>query len=257
MPSVFCLFGCVFALAQEQNNSGCCACEQQEKDSDDEPCGNAIGVVISNRFCRSRCRRIRWFCREFAGFGCGFGRYNFRFPGYNGNGGFAGLNGNGESAVLDRCICRFAVDRDYIVKFRRYGGQLHCLRFLRSDLPAGVGSDNINLLFCQEQDFAVINKGRCIGGRYREIRLPNKLQKRPFVNQDMIDMRISNLLNAKSMGEASFYSLTHAIEMHSEAFDSRNTLTLFRTFWTALETLFANYSSNGVRDNVINSVLAE
>lgn len=85
--------------------------------------------------------------------------------------------------------------------------------------------------------------------------MPNKLQKRPFVNQDMIDMRISNLLNAKSMGEASFYSLTRAIEMHSEAFDSRNTLTLFRTFWTALETLFANYSSNGVRDNVINSVL--
>ena len=108
--------------------------------------------------------------------------------------------------------------------------------------------------YFSKQVFLILQK--CTDGRYREIRLPNKLQKRPFVNQDMIDMRISNLLNAKSMGEASFYSLTRAIEMHSEAFDSRNTLTLFRTFWTALETLFANYSSNGVRDNVINSVLS-
>lgn len=107
--------------------------------------------------------------------------------------------------------------------------------------------------YFSKQVFLILQK--CNDGRYREVRLPNKLQKRPFVNQDMIDMRISNLLNAKSMGEASFYSLTRAIEMHSEAFDSRNTLTLFRTFWTALETLFADYTNTGVRDNVINSVL--
>ena len=107
--------------------------------------------------------------------------------------------------------------------------------------------------YFSKQVFLILQK--CTDGRYREVRLPNKLQKRPFVNQDVIDMRISNLLNAKSMGEASFYSLTRAIEMHSEAFDSRNTLTLFRTFWTALETLFADYTNTGVRDNVINSVL--
>ena len=107
--------------------------------------------------------------------------------------------------------------------------------------------------YFSKQVFLILQK--CNDGRYREVRLPNKLQKRPFVNQDVIDMRISNLLNAKSMGEASFYSLTRAIEMHSEAFDSRNTLTLFRTFWTALETLFADYTNTGVRDNVINSVL--
>ena len=107
--------------------------------------------------------------------------------------------------------------------------------------------------YFSKQVFLILQK--CTDVRYREVRLPNKLQKRPFVNQDVIDMRISNLLNAKSMGEASFYSLTRAIEMHSEAFDSRNTLTLFRTFWTALETLFADYTNTGVRDNVINSVL--
>ena len=107
--------------------------------------------------------------------------------------------------------------------------------------------------YFSKQVFIILQK--CSNDHYREIKLPNKLQKRPFIHQEMIDMRIKNLLNAKSMGEPSFYSLTRAIEMHSEAFDSINTLTLFRTFWTALETLFANYSSSSVRDNVINSVL--
>ena len=98
--------------------------------------------------------------------------------------------------------------------------------------------------YFSKQVFLILHK--CSDGRYREIKLPNKLQKRPFVKQDLIDMRINNLLNAKSMGKDAFFALTHAIEMHSEAFDSRSTPTLFRTFWTALETLFANYSNSGI-----------
>lgn len=107
--------------------------------------------------------------------------------------------------------------------------------------------------YFSKQVFLILQK--CSDGHYREIKLPNKLQKRPFINQEMIDLRIKNTLQAKSMGKDAFFSLTHAIEMHSEALDSRSSLTLFRTFWTALETLFADYDNIGIRDNVINSVL--
>lgn len=92
-------------------------------------------------------------------------------------------------------------------------------------------------------------------GYYKEIKLPGKMQKRPYVQQEVIDSRIKNILQAKSMGFESFMSLTQAIEMHAEAFDSRSTTTLLRTFWTALETLFSNQTPNSSRENVVNSLL--
>lgn len=92
-------------------------------------------------------------------------------------------------------------------------------------------------------------------GHYKEIKLPSKMHKRPYVQQEIIDSRIKNILQAKSMGFEAFVSLTRAIEMHAEAFDSRNTTTLLRTFWTALETLFSDQTSNSSRENVVNSLI--
>lgn len=92
-------------------------------------------------------------------------------------------------------------------------------------------------------------------GHYKEIKLPGKMHKRPYIEQEVIDLRIKNILQAKSMGYEAFYSLTQAIEMHAEAFDSRSTTTLLRTFWTALETLFSNQTPNSSRENVVNSLL--
>lgn len=93
-------------------------------------------------------------------------------------------------------------------------------------------------------------------GHYKEIKLPGKMHKRPYVQQEMIDLRIKNILQAKSMGADAFISLTQAIEMHAEAFDTRDTTTLLRTFWTALETLFSNQTPNSSRENVVNSLLS-
>ena len=93
-------------------------------------------------------------------------------------------------------------------------------------------------------------------GYYKEIKLSGNMLKRPYIEQEIIDLRIGNILNAKSMSFSAFKSITRAIEMHSEAFDaSRNTATLLKSFWTALETLFSNPIPNSPRDNVINSVL--
>lgn len=92
-------------------------------------------------------------------------------------------------------------------------------------------------------------------GHYKEIKLPGKMHKRPYVQQKIIDSRIKNILQAKSMGIDAFVALTQAIEMHSEAFDARGTTTLLRTFWTALETLFSNQTPNSLRENVANSLL--
>lgn len=93
-------------------------------------------------------------------------------------------------------------------------------------------------------------------GKYTKIEIPNKIKKRPFINQTLIDSRIKNILNGKSLGRSAFISLAQALEMHADAFDSKNTSTLFRSLWTALETLFSNPSPNSIRDNAINSVLA-
>lgn len=93
-------------------------------------------------------------------------------------------------------------------------------------------------------------------GKYTKLEIPNKIKKRPFINQQLIDSRINNILAGKSLGKSAFLSLARALEMHADAFDSKNTSTLFRSLWTALETLFSNPSSNSTRDNVINSVLA-
>lgn len=92
-------------------------------------------------------------------------------------------------------------------------------------------------------------------GHYKEIKLPGKMHKRPYVQQEIIDLRIKNILQAKSMGGDAFVSLTKAMEMHAEAFDARGTTTLLRTFWTALETLFSNQTPNTSRENVANSLL--
>lgn len=86
------------------------------------------------------------------------------------------------------------------------------------------------------------------------MKLPNRYKKRPFISQNIIDSRIENILNAKSMGYSALNSIALAVAMHAEALDSRNTTTLLRTFWTALETLFSNPSLNSIKENVINSV---
>ena len=92
------------------------------------------------------------------------------------------------------------------------------------------------------------------GEYYRELRLPNKLMKRPFISQTLIDTRIKNIISSKAMGPNAYISIVHAIDMHAEAFDAHSIITLFRTPWTALETLFANSSLNKTKENVIDSV---
>lgn len=93
-------------------------------------------------------------------------------------------------------------------------------------------------------------------GHYKEIKLTGKMNKRPYVEQKRIDLRIRNILNAKSMGFEAFAAITQAIEMHSEAFDARSTTMLLRTFWTALETLFSSQTLNSSRENVVNSLMS-
>ncbi len=90
---------------------------------------------------------------------------------------------------------------------------------------------------------------------YSEVKIPNKLLKRPYVKQAVIDSRIKNTLSAKAMSFSTFDTLAQAIQMHSEALDSKNLTTLLRSFWTSLETLFSNPVSNNQRENVINSIL--
>ena len=92
-------------------------------------------------------------------------------------------------------------------------------------------------------------------GTYWKINLPNRVRKRPYVAQDLMDKRVKNIITSKSLGRSAFLSLTLALEMHASAFDSKNTINIFRSLWSALEALFLNPNSSSTRDNVINSTL--
>ena len=92
-------------------------------------------------------------------------------------------------------------------------------------------------------------------GRYLKITPHSNLQKRPFVEQSIIDSRIRNIIYVKSMGAHAYHSIAKAINMHAEAFDSRSTLTILKTFWTALEALFSNESVAPTKDIIFKSVL--
>ena len=92
-------------------------------------------------------------------------------------------------------------------------------------------------------------------GYYREIKISERFHKRPFVSQEVIDLRIKNILTRKSMGKQATISIQKAIAMHSEAFDTRSTASILRTLWTATETLFSNPVTTTTRENAMNSVL--
>ena len=92
-------------------------------------------------------------------------------------------------------------------------------------------------------------------GKYVRLNIPNEIKKRPYIAQSLIDSRIKNILVHKSLGDNAFESLAQALEMHAEAFDSKSTLTLFRSLWSALETLFSNPGASGSRKSVLDSVL--
>lgn len=89
---------------------------------------------------------------------------------------------------------------------------------------------------------------------YTEFRMPSFLQKRPYVELPTIDRRIENIVAEKALSTEVVETLSRAFDMHSEALDAKSISTMVRTFWTALETLFLNPSTNNERDNVIVSM---
>ena len=76
---------------------------------------------------------------------------------------------------------------------------------------------------------------------YTEFRMPSFL-------------RIENIVAEKALSSEVVETLSRAFDMHSEALDAKSISTMVRTFWTALETLFLNPSTNNERDNVIVSM---
>lgn len=90
---------------------------------------------------------------------------------------------------------------------------------------------------------------------YYEIKLKKPLRKRPFISKEIIDSRVKDLLQRKSMSFSTFQSFLIAFQLHSEALDSKSTSVIFKTFWTALETIFYNNSPNLTHHSVIDSTL--
>lgn len=103
------------------------------------------------------------------------------------------------------------------------------------------------------QIFKVLLKNE--NGKYQEVKMPDRLLKRPYIKQEVIDYRIESILKAKGLSRSAFISLTEAIAMHSEALDSQDVNTLIKSLWTSLETLFSTLGSNEIKTGVIESAL--
>lgn len=91
--------------------------------------------------------------------------------------------------------------------------------------------------------------------RFKEIKVPNILNKRPYIEQEVMDRRLKNLLGNAMMSTDAITSFTKALQMHSEALESRKTTMILRSFWTALESLFSNSSDRKIHSNFENDIL--
>ena len=178
-----------------------------------------------------------------------------------------------EIADIEAQATRNVAMRDIIIKYRRLKAsesaheKICIVKYIEESLdPYSAAIDfQKQIRFLQtftryfkhhiytEQIYRFLLKGN--GDKYIELRLPKKLRKRPYISQSLIDNRIKNIISSKSMGEEAYYSIVQAIDMHAEAFDAHSVITLFRTFWTALETLFANATRSKTKEGVINSVI--
>ena len=91
-------------------------------------------------------------------------------------------------------------------------------------------------------------------GLYASVYIPYLLKSRKRSDPTKASEKISNIVNNELMGQAALDSFVQAMEMHSEAIESRNVKTVLRNFWIALESLCSVPSEHGSRDDVFNAV---
>lgn len=91
-------------------------------------------------------------------------------------------------------------------------------------------------------------------GSYTSVYIPFLLKSRKGSDPAKAGDKISNIMKNKLMGRAALDSFVQAMEMHSEAIESRNVKTILRNFWVALESLCSIPSEHGSRDDVFNAV---
>ncbi|SHM93634.1 hypothetical protein [Fibrobacter sp. UWB7] len=91
-------------------------------------------------------------------------------------------------------------------------------------------------------------------GLYTSVYIPYLLKSRKGGDPTKAGDNISNIVKNKLMGPAALDSFIQAMEMHSEAIESRNVKTILRNFWIALESLCSVPSEHGSREDVFNAV---
>ena len=89
--------------------------------------------------------------------------------------------------------------------------------------------------------------------RFISVRLRRVIPNRPYIDQDTIDKRMEAVLSSHTSITA---TMLNAMDMHLDAINCRNSETMLRSFWTALEALFfeADYAA-GERENAKYCVL--
>jgi hypothetical protein len=85
---------------------------------------------------------------------------------------------------------------------------------------------------------------------YIKVNDRDALQKRPYVDQDVINNRVKSMLNFDSNHLLMWFKLLTAIKMHHEAVKMNDANSMLRDFWIALETLFSNPKNSNTKSNV-------
>lgn len=104
-----------------------------------------------------------------------------------------------------------------------------------------------------KQIFKILYKTE--NGLFVDTNFPKTLRKRPYISQELMDSRINTIIDNNVLSYSTYISLIQAIQMHSEALESRNVKMILKNFWTSLETIFASQVSSEKFESVIDSTL--
>lgn len=159
------------------------------------------------------------------------------------------------------------IDESQIVKLKKSSGRLRKFYSIYADLKKR-GTSNIKILSCKASGIdpysafndilQIFDLAQCLEGyfkhkaekriffdivlvsdaNYTSIKIRRVIPNRPYVDQSIIDSRIDTMMNSDLCKIDVFVSILKAMDMHLDALNCKNSETMLRSFWTALETLF-------------------
>lgn len=95
----------------------------------------------------------------------------------------------------------------------------------------------------------------CKGDNFIPLKEEPILSSRPYIQETDIEDKIRNLICSRCLTRDSVLSLIEALRLHAEAIACNSVETSLKSFWSALEALFAETENESIRENVNYSLI--